>query len=52
MSKIHTALKESAVIAHSSAASGDASLSPLDQKLIAAGVSPDALAEARNLQGT
>ena len=50
MSKIHTALKESAVIAHSSAASGDTSLSTLDKKLIAAGVPSDALAEARNLK--
>lgn len=50
MSKIHTALKESAVIAHSSATPGDTALSSLDKKLIAAGVAPDTVAEAHNLK--
>jgi general secretion pathway protein E len=50
MSKIHTALKESAVAAQSSATPRDDSLSTLDKKLIAAGVAPDALAEAHNLK--
>jgi general secretion pathway protein E len=50
MSKIHTALKESAVIAGSSATPEDRALSPLDKKLIAAGVAPDTLAEAHNLK--
>ena len=50
MSKIHTALKESAVAAQSSATPRDDSFSTLDKKLIAAGVAPDALAEAHNLK--
>jgi general secretion pathway protein E len=50
MSKIHTALKESAVSAHSSATPRDIALSSLDKKLIAAGVAPDVLAEAHNLK--
>jgi general secretion pathway protein E len=50
MSKIHTALKESSVAAHSSATPRDAALSSLDKKLIAAGVAPDTLAEAHNLK--
>jgi general secretion pathway protein E len=51
MSKIHTALKESAVAAHSFSPPRDAALSSLDKKLIAAGVAPDILAEAHNLKG-
>ena len=50
MSKIHTALKESAVAAQSFATPRDDSLSTLDKKLIAAGVAPDTLAEAHNLK--
>jgi general secretion pathway protein E len=50
MSKIHTALKESAVIASSSATPRDMALSSLDKKLIAAGVASDTLAEAHNLK--
>jgi hypothetical protein len=50
MSKIHTALKESAGITSGSAASGEAVLSSLDKKLIAAGVAPDTLAEAHSLK--
>ena len=50
MSKIHTALKTSAVAARSSATPLDAALSTLDKKLIAAGVAPDTLAEAHNLK--
>jgi general secretion pathway protein E len=50
MSKIHTALKESSVAAHSSATPRDMALSSLDKKLIAAGVAPDTLAEAHNLK--
>jgi general secretion pathway protein E len=51
MSKIHTALQESAVIAHGVAASGEASLSPLDQALIAAGIPREVLAEAHTQKG-
>ena len=50
MSKIHTALKESAVAAHSFSPPRDIALSSLDKKLIAAGVAPDTLAEAHNLK--
>jgi len=50
MSKIHTALKESAVAAHSFSPPRDIALSSLDKKLIAAGVAPDVLAEAHNLK--
>jgi general secretion pathway protein E len=46
MSKIHTALKESAGSAGSSSASNEPVHSSLDKKLIAAGVEPDILAEA------
>jgi general secretion pathway protein E len=50
MSKIHTALKESAVVAHSFSPPRDIALSSLDKKLIAAGIAPDTLAEAHNLK--
>jgi general secretion pathway protein E len=50
MSKIHTALKESAGSAHSFSPPLDAAFSSLDKKLIAAGVAPDTLAEAHNLK--
>ena len=46
MSKIHKALTESAVLAHSDSASGKSVFSSLDEKLIAAGVARDILAEA------
>ncbi len=48
MSKIHTALKESAASAHGDATSVKSVFSSLDEKLIAAGVAPDILAEAHN----
>ncbi|PKN52907.1 MAG: type II secretion system protein GspE [Deltaproteobacteria bacterium HGW-Deltaproteobacteria-13] len=51
MSKIHTALKESAGSARSSSVSDDAVLSSLDKKLIAAGVAPDILTEAHRDRG-
>jgi len=47
MSKIHTALKESAASAHGDASSGKSVFSSLDEKLIAAGVTPDTLNEMR-----
>lgn len=47
MSKIHTALKESAASAHGHASSGKSVFSSLDEKLIAAGVAPDILSEMR-----
>jgi general secretion pathway protein E len=47
MSKIHTALKESAGKARGSSDSDKTVLSSLDEKLIAAGVAPDILAGAR-----
>ena len=47
MSKIHTALKESAGLSRGSSASGKTFSSSLDEKLIAAGVAPDILAGAR-----
>ena len=47
MSKIHTALKESAGLSRGSSASDKAVSSSLDEKLIAAGVAPDILAGAR-----
>jgi len=47
MSKIHTALKESAASAHNDSTTGKSVFSSLDEKLIAAGVSPDVLAETR-----
>lgn len=47
MSKIHTALKESASSSRSVSADGRAVFSSLDEKLIDAGVSPDVLAESR-----
>ena len=47
MSKIHTALKESAASAHGDASSGKSVFSSLDEKLIAAGVAPDTLSEIR-----
>ena len=50
MSKIHTALKESAVAAHSFSPPRETALSSLDKKLIAAGIAPDTLAEAHNLK--
>lgn len=48
MSKIHTALKESAASARGDATSAKSVFSSLDEKLIAAGVAPDILAEAHN----
>jgi general secretion pathway protein E len=51
MSKIHTALKESAGSAGSSPASDQPVHSSLDKKLIAAGVVPDILAEAHKEKG-
>jgi general secretion pathway protein E len=51
MSKIHTALKESAGLAGGSPASPKAAFSSLDEKLIVAGVAPEILAEAHNLKG-
>jgi general secretion pathway protein E len=51
MSKIHTALKESAGSAGSSSASPKAVSSSLDEKLITAGVTPDILAEAHKEKG-
>ena len=51
MSKIHTALKESAATARGTEAPVPPALSPLDEKLIDAGVPPDILAEANALQG-
>ncbi|MCX5848772.1 MAG: type II secretion system ATPase GspE [Deltaproteobacteria bacterium] len=51
MSKIHTALKESAGSARGSSASDESVFSSLDKKLIAAGVAPDILAEVRSLKG-
>jgi general secretion pathway protein E len=50
MSKIHTALKESAVAAHNFSPPRETALTSLDKKLIAAGVAPDTLAEAHNLK--
>jgi len=52
MSKIHTALKESAGTAHSSYTPQEAAFSSLDKKLISAGIAPDSLAEARSLKGS
>ena len=52
MSKIHTALKASADTARSSSRLPDGVSSSLDRKLIAAGVAPDMLAEARGLKGS
>lgn len=46
MSKIHTALKESAVSAHGDSSSVKSVFSSLDKKLMAAGVAPDILTEA------
>ena len=51
MSKIHTALKESAGSAGNSPASDQPVLSSLDKKLIAGGVVPDILAEAHKEKG-
>jgi general secretion pathway protein E len=51
MSKIHTALKESAGSVRHSSASDKAVFSSLDEKLIAAGVVPDILAEAHKEKG-
>jgi general secretion pathway protein E len=50
MSKIHTALKESAHSAHSDSVSGKSVCSSLDEKLIAAGVAPDILTETRSVK--
>jgi general secretion pathway protein E len=50
MSKIHTALKESAASAGMASSAGGAA-SALDEKLIAAGVAPDVLSEANSLKG-
>jgi general secretion pathway protein E len=51
MSKIHTALKESAGSAHRSPVSPETVFSSLDKKLLAAGVTPDILAEAHKAKG-
>jgi general secretion pathway protein E len=50
MSKIHTALKESAGSAHSFSPSQETIFSSLDKKLISAGIASDTLAEAHNLK--
>jgi len=50
MSKIHTALKESAGSVHSFSPSQEAAFSSLDKKLISAGVASDTLVEAHNLK--
>ncbi|MGA2782228.1 MAG: type II secretion system ATPase GspE [Smithella sp.] len=50
MSKIHTALKESAGSTHSFSPSQEAAFSSLDKKLISAGVASDTLVEAHNLK--
>jgi general secretion pathway protein E len=47
MSKIHSALKESAASARSDSTTGKSVFSSLDEKLMAAGVSPNMLAETR-----
>jgi general secretion pathway protein E len=51
MSKIHTALKASAGIVHSSSTPRDVALSSLDKKLIAAGIAPEVISEAHSLKG-
>jgi len=51
MSKIHTALKASAGIAHNASTFQEVVFSSLDKKLITAGVAPDSLAEAHSLKG-
>jgi hypothetical protein len=52
MSKIHTALKASAGTVHSSSAPRDKpAFSSLDEKLIAAGVAPEVIAEAHSMKG-
>jgi general secretion pathway protein E len=51
MSKIHTALKDSADSARSSSAIHEDLFSPLDKKIIGAGITPDVLAEARKTKG-
>ncbi|MBN1365101.1 MAG: type II secretion system ATPase GspE [Syntrophaceae bacterium] len=48
MSKIHTALKESAVSARGDSTSGKSVFSSLEKKLISAGVAPDILTETRS----
>jgi general secretion pathway protein E len=50
MSKIHTALKESAASAGIASPGGERA-SALDEKLLAAGVAPEILAEANSLKG-
>jgi general secretion pathway protein E len=51
MSKIHTALKDSADSARGSSAIHEDLFSPLDKKIIGAGITPDVLAEARKTKG-
>ena len=50
MSKIHAALKASADNAHNASTFSEVAFSSLDEKLISAGVDPDALAEAHSLK--
>ncbi|MEN6638348.1 MAG: type II secretion system ATPase GspE, partial [Smithella sp.] len=52
MSKIHTALKESAGSSRNSFASDQAVFSSLDEKLIAAGVAPEIIAESHAAKGS
>ncbi len=51
MSKIHTALKESAGNSHSASTPRDVAISTLDNKLISAGVTPEAIAEVHSMKG-
>jgi len=51
MSKIHTALKASAGIVHSSSTPRDVAFSSLDKKLIAAGIAPEVISEAHSMKG-
>ena len=51
MSKIHTALKASAVNAPGASPPQEVTCSSLDKKLIAAGIAPEVLSEAHSLNG-
>jgi len=51
MSKIHTALKASAVTVHNSSTTRDMAFSSLDKKLIAAGIAPEVISEAYSVKG-
>ena len=51
MSKIHSALKASAETVPGSSTPQEVALSSLDEKLISAGVDPEALAEAHSMKG-